>query len=235
MTEETLIELAKSVAETLNIPWENNLEQILRFCAQKPQCFPTRSRLQEPLVSLNDRTPEQWDLHLTPYLKHYHKDRTQQITLELVRTKTDPIVDEVLVYFGRITRETLNTVAKHHRLSMAAENLIGTLLERYIATITQPIGWIWCCGSTVKATDFIGQQGHLLLQVKNRSNSENSSSSGIRVSMAQYGVNIAKWHRIDANSGATRWEQFPDNGATFELSEEGFQSFVRDAAIPSNS
>ena len=42
-----------------------------------------------------------------------------------------------------------------HRESMAAENLIGLMLESYVATLLEPEGWIWCCGNTVRAIDFL--------------------------------------------------------------------------------
>ena len=58
-------------------------------------------------------------------------------------------------------------------------------LERYLASVMEPRGWIWCSGSTVKAVDLIKPPAApggawKLLQVKNRDNSENSSSSAIR-------------------------------------------------------
>ena len=51
---------------------------------------------------------------------------------------------------------------------MAAENNIGLLLERFIASVLEPIGWIWCSGSAVRAVDFIEPNTGILLQIKNR-------------------------------------------------------------------
>jgi hypothetical protein len=111
---------------------------------------------------------------------------------------------------------------------MAAENVTGSLLEEYIATVMEPLGWIWCSGKMIKASDFIRfpakntGKPHLL-QVKNRSNSENSSSSSIRK-----GTTIDKWYRLEAVSGATRWDNFPDSQGKKSLSEVKFHEFVKD-------
>jgi hypothetical protein len=93
---------------------------------------------------------------------------------------------------------------------MGAENLVGDLLERYLASVLEPHGWIWCSGAMVKAVDFIlppstSGGAWRMLQVKNRDNSENSSSSAIRA-----GTEIEKWHRTFS-----------------KLSEENFERFVR--------
>jgi hypothetical protein len=111
---------------------------------------------------------------------------------------------------------------------MAAENVTGSLLEEYIASVMEPLGWVWCSGKMVKASDFIKfpsvQTGKPhLLQVKNRSNSENSSSSAIRK-----GTTIDKWHRLEAETGVTRWDKFPDPQGKKSLSEAKFQEFVKD-------
>ena len=130
-------------------------------------------------------------------------------------------------YFG-VESVDIDKLLDNHKIAMAAENITGSLLEEYIATVMEPLGWIWCSGKMVKASDFIkfssvkSVKPHLL-QVKNRSNSENSSSSSIRK-----GTTIDKWHRLEATSGATRWHKFPDKEGKEMLSEEKFLEFVRD-------
>ena len=60
-----------------------------------------------------------------------------------------------------------------------------------------------------------------LLQIKNRSNSENSSSAAIRI-----GTDIQKWYRIKAESGHTNWDKLQkDTGVV--LSEDDFYAFIR--------
>jgi hypothetical protein len=75
----------------------------------------------------------------------------------------------------------------------------------------------------VKAVDFVKREGEkwVALQVKNRDNSENSSSAAIR-----QGTDIKKWFRTFSRRPATNWDKFPGDIAT-GLSEEGFQTFVR--------
>lgn len=139
------------------------------------------------------------------------------------RTFADPIVSIILTQYFSLPMERLDEVAREHKLSMAAENCIGSFLELYLSTILEPLGWIWCAGSTVKSTDFIRKANGSwsLLQVKNRSNSENSSSAAIRE-----GTDIKKWFRSFANRDATNWDHFPDPVAQRQLSEDGFRAFM---------
>ena len=52
-------------------------------------------------------------------------------------------------------------------------------------------GWLWCNGNVLRAIDFCSSDGAILLQIKNKSNTENSSSSAIRT-----GTDIKKWYRL---------------------------------------
>lgn len=145
--------------------------------------------------------------------------------------KPDTIPDEMVSlilgeYFG-LDKRRLEQIKDEHALSMAAENVIGDLLERYLASVLEPHGWVWCSGTMVKAIDFvkppISTPGHWrLLQVKNRDNSENSSSSAIRD-----GTTIEKWHRTFAKKPGANWAAFPDDQLCQHLSEIAFAAFVR--------
>ena len=106
---------------------------------------------------------------------------------------------------------------------MASENIVGDILERYIASIIEPKGWIWCAGSIIKSVDFIRKNNDKweLLQIKNRDNSENSSSKAIRD-----GTSIKHWFRTFSRKKQTNWENFPD--PTVTLSEAGFRRFLID-------
>ena len=74
---------------------------------------------------------------------------------------------------------------------MSAENIQGNLLEEYIASKVRPYGFLWCDGNIVRAVDFCNTDGSCMLQIKNKSNTENSSSSNIRE-----GTSIEKWYRL---------------------------------------
>ena len=142
-------------------------------------------------------------------------------------TVPDEMVSIILVSYFGIPQEDAERVKQEHLLSMGAENIVGDLLERYLASTLEPRGWIWCSGSTVKAVDFIKPptvvgQPWRLLQVKNRDNSENSSSSAIRS-----GTNIEKWHRSFSRRAGSNWPEFPDPTFRQHLSEQGFTEFVR--------
>lgn len=116
--------------------------------------------------------------------------------MQPVSTKPDLVVDEVLkAYVGA---QDLDRISRDHRLLMQAENTVGKLLERYVSRLLESKGWVWCAGDSMKDEDTIEPE---LLQIKNRSNSENSSSSAIRV-----GTTIEKWHRISSRAGNTRWD-----------------------------
>lgn len=145
----------------------------------------------------------------------------QKLEPSFPKTKPDPLVPFSLQqYFG------VNNVEQamiHHNQAMAAENIIGHMLEAYIYSIGINYSWIWCSGNIVKAVDFLKWDGRawIMLQVKNRSNSENSSSAAIR-----NGTDIIKWYRIHATTGASRWDNFPDSELRSCLSEDGFKQFV---------
>ncbi|NIH22125.1 SinI family restriction endonuclease [Providencia heimbachae] len=142
-------------------------------------------------------------------------------------TIPDEMTSVILTSYFDIQQSEVMRIKHEHSLSMGAENFVGELLERYLASVMENEGWIWCSGSVVRAVDFIKppatqNDSWTLLQVKNRDNSENSSSSAIRL-----GTNITKWHRTFSRRAETNWNNFPDNYLRDNLSEEGFTNFVR--------
>ena len=141
------------------------------------------------------------------------------------KTGTDSMVKVLLLNHFGIQSDQIQTAIDHHRYAMGAENIIGDLLECYIAGILEPCGWVWCSGSFVKAIDFIKRDGEswIPLQVKNRDNSENSSSSKVRE-----GTEILKWFRTFSQKEGDNWGNFPDPENASRLSEEGFEQFVID-------
>lgn len=138
-------------------------------------------------------------------------------------TIPDPAVSVVLSSYYGVATGDLDRVKHEHLLSMGAENFVGNLLERYIASKISDAGWVWCAGEFVRSVDFVrpvAAGGWESLQVKNRDNSENSSSMRVRL-----GTSIAKWHRSASRTGQTNWANFPaPPGHT--LSEEGFLEFI---------
>lgn len=139
-------------------------------------------------------------------------------------TVPDNMVSEVLVSYYRYPFDRIDNMKTEHQHAMLAENTVGNLLEKYISLEASKFGWVHCVSELVKKVDFIkrDENSWLLLQIKNRDNSENSSSSAIRK-----GTEIRKWFRTFSRTGKTNWDKFPDNNLQKSLSEEGFIKFVR--------
>ena len=142
---------------------------------------------------------------------------------EVPKTLTDEAVLDVMGnYFS--CQYPAEQVVDIHKKAMASENIVGDILERYIAHVLEPHGWVWASGSILRAIDFIYQDEHgnwILLQVKNRDNSENSSSSAIRE-----GTDIKKWFRSFSRKQDTNWPAFPVPEFADLLSEEDFRKYL---------
>lgn len=136
-------------------------------------------------------------------------------------TRSDVVVKIVLKNYFKIEDKFLDKIGNEHKLCMASENMVGDLLERYIAKNVEKHSWIWCSGSVVKSIDFLCVDCDVIqpLQIKNRDNSENSSSSKIRE-----GTEISKWFRSFSRKEGDNWVNFPSNDI-FRMSEEGFVTF----------
>lgn len=104
---------------------------------------------------------------------------------------TDPAIRIIVRASQRLSDQQAQHGELFHNLFMSAENIQGNLLEEYIAGKVRRYGFIWCAGNVLRATDFCNSDGSFLLQVKNKSNTENSSSSTIRD-----GTSIEKWYRL---------------------------------------
>lgn len=221
VTVERFVELAQGACHELGQSWNSSLEQLLCLGHSNSSLLPKKGGKE---VHLDD-TEENLQLYLKKYVKGYFDECNRLVILKAVGTTADPVVDEVLLAFTEVAREELPKISELHRFSMAAENLVGGLLERYIAECLEGSGWIWACGETLRAVDFFKPSDPpVLLQVKNRSNSENSSSAAIRV-----GTTIKKWYRIKAESGQANWDKLQaDTGVV--LSEEDFYAFIRRTA-----
>ncbi len=104
---------------------------------------------------------------------------------------SDPAIAVIVRATHRLTEQQSTAGETYHNLFMSAENIQGNLLEEYIALKIRPYGFLWCIGNVLRAIDFCKDDGSLFLQVKNKSNTENSSSSDIRK-----GTGIVKWYRL---------------------------------------
>ena len=136
-------------------------------------------------------------------------------------TIPDEAVSIILREYWELPEEDLERAKEQHQLSMSSENIVGEVLEDYISTTCRHINskWVRAYGDVIKSVDFIKkEEGRWeLLQIKNRDNSENSSSQSVRK-----GTEIIKWFRSFSKKGGTNWEAFPDQLLKNYLNEEGF-------------
>lgn len=137
-------------------------------------------------------------------------------------TVSDPVIEKIIgARLSTLTPDDLNRINYAHRLGMSAENILGLILEEYLADSLACYGWHCAWGETVRSVDFVHKNGRLL-QIKNRSNSENSSSSAVR-----HGTQIEKWFRIKANKVEYMWDTLNEICGTTSLSEAAFVHFVQ--------
>lgn len=185
---------------------------ILSACYRNPGLSP----------NLKANTPEMLaKLWLKKYNDSYENRISRRVS-KLPGTVADPSVS--IIINARLTglkTEHLEQIKYAHRISMSAENIQGLLLEEFLAEQLADYGWYCCWGQSVRHVDFCNVDGSLL-QVKNRSNSENSSSSRVRINQP-----IEKWYRVDARTGLYRWSYFNDKYNTNRFSEENFVAFVQ--------
>lgn len=150
------------------------------------------------------------------------------------KTCDDPAVEILILRYWdtkkhRIRFADLQSV---HNLFMSAENNLGELLEEYIAENIEPLGFIWCVNKTLRSVDFCDRKGIIFIQVKNKDNTENSSSSKVRE-----GTQICKWNRLKTARSDGKpvpkfnWEKLNSiigqyTSGRCNLSEDGFQSFL---------
>ncbi|MDC9616227.1 SinI family restriction endonuclease [Xenorhabdus khoisanae] len=210
-------ELARQKMDEINPALSDKFELLIRFLSRYPEncSIPRGKKIKQHLGK---------EEHIAHLAANFYNSRMPKKPSP-PETVPDEAVSLVLNVSFDIPEENLERIKEEHRLSMAAENIIGDLLERYLAEKLEPSGWIWCSGESVKAVDFIHYNQETdkwsLLQVKNRDNTENSSSSKVRDNTP-----INKWFRTFSKKNATNWDQFPDGISNKNLNEDDFKEFV---------
>lgn len=210
------LRIASYEINAINQNLSNKFISIINFLVYSPESSPTFGRGKTAL----ERGSEAYIKRLAFNFANSRNYRSPTPPSTVPDKMVSVILNE---YFG-VEESQLPRIAIEHALSMGAENLVGDLLERYLASVLEPLGWVWCSGSVIKAVDFIkgnGSQWHVL-QVKNRDNSENSSSSNIRK-----GTDIKKWFRTFSRKEGSNWGAFPDAVAISLLSESKFIDFTK--------
>jgi hypothetical protein len=204
--------------------YDPKFEVLVKFLRDNPDRLSLRNRSKSIHFEIDEKIPELYESYL--------RATEQKLTLSIPTTIPDAAVSVILQQCRGFSEAQTERIKIEHQLSMSAENLVGALLERYIARVLEPHGWIWCAGDFVRAIDFIkynkSNKQWEAVQVKNRDNTENSSSSAIR-----NGTTIEKWFRTYSKPSKrrttnTNWENFPEEEFRDQLSEAGFLQFIRD-------
>lgn len=192
--------------------------EICDFLKDNPNYLSWRSKRNKPDIHTRDG--------LTKLAEKYFRGYRRSDLPKEPTTVPDEAVSMVMMSAYGYSQKQSERIKKEHQHSMSAENCVGALLERYLDSVLRAERWHWCCGDFVKAIDFINKDKDgkwLALQIKNRDNSENSSSSAIR-----NGTPIQKWFRSFSRKEETNWANLPPLMRGYELSEQGFLTFIHD-------
>jgi hypothetical protein len=196
-----------------HLVWNDSVKIILQTISEDP------SQL-APKIEPSKAEPDV----LKKWLKSYAEGFANRISERVSNkpgTVADPIINTIIsCRLPLLGEENLKKISFGHRLSMSAENILGHLLEEYLAVELKPHKWHCCWGETVKNVDFINENGSLL-QVKNRSNSENAAGKTVRS-----GTTIKIWCRVKATNGEYFWEDLNTLHEDLQLTEEKFEAFV---------
>jgi len=207
---------ARLTMASIDVELQDEFATVMAFLEENPESARMR-RLKNPPARGSEA-------HVTYEAIRFSQSRQPRFPRRPT-TIPDPAVSRVLGSYFDVEPSRLDDAKVEHQLSMAAENLVGDLLERYISKSVKQDGWVWCSGEAAKSIDFVRRgrdEGHAWesLQVKNRDNSENSSSAAIR-----NGTSIRKWHRTRSKTGETQWDLFPAK-TSVPLTEPGFLDFI---------
>jgi len=213
---DSLLGDAKSVFKLVSPSHEKGLAIVASFLIENPELAPN------PPKGSQFGSREYWEKIASKFERARSPRNPQEPS-----TVPDVLVSVILQEYFGFKESRLQEVVREHSLAMAAESIVGDLLERYIASKMEDFGWVWCSGEVVRKVDFLAARSGktnewIPLQIKNRDNSENSSSSSVR-----NGTKIVKWFRTFSKTGLTNWDAFPESIKSVRLSEEDFQKFAR--------
>lgn len=180
--------------------------------------------------------------YLARWVKNYEEAISKLPSKKTAQPKgscSDPAVKIIVQTVTAVDDNKAEEQNKYHNLFMSAENIQGGLLEEYIYKNVGKFGWIWCAGNTLQAIDFITKDGKKLLQIKNKSNTENSSSNKVRENTP-----IEKLYRLGTKTvkgekhPKYKWDDLnkvinSHKGSVQEdcaMSEEGYIEFLKKVA-----
>lgn len=210
---------------------KENLKLIFKT-ALEYDLFPKKRNIEINKKSFHNLKSVDIEVYFKQYFTDYFEDQYKTYEFKQSNNVKDPAVSCILSIQNKISEtESMANLSTHSQI-MGIENKVGDLLEDYIEHECKGFNIVRCAGKTLLSVDFItfDLRGNVinLIQVKNRSNSENSSSSRVRKN-----TKIVKWYRLNAKTGGTLWTSFPLVG--HQLSESKFLDFVKNAVNGSGS
>ena len=225
MSDDELQNLFEEVKDEMGIQ-SRNLDDIFQVAMlDREKLFPNQNKQSE------EECLEKW---INGYIQSTENLPSSHIG-EAKKSCSDPALAKIVKTVCGLDEDEIEEKENAHNLFMSAENIQGELLEEYIAENVEDYGWLWCSGNALRAVDFCKRDGSALLQVKNKDNTENSSSSAIR-----NGTEIEKWFRLKTKKKkgipypSYEWNKLNDiinrdleDGQTpCEMSEEDYQNFL---------
>ena len=168
----------------------NDLDMIFEICLVHKKRFP----------AINLKGNGTLEKYIERWVKGYVKAINNIPSNRKAKPKSscvDPSIATIVKTICGLSDDEVKAGIKYHNLFMSAENIHGELLEEYIASKVRPYGFIWCRGNIMAAIDFCNSNGTFSFQVKNRKNTENSSSKKIREGSS---ISIERWYRFDTRS-----------------------------------
>ncbi len=210
----TALVRATAAAERHNVPWDKGINVVFSVISNDPALAPTNVKdSKDGKIS----AIEKW---VVKYDKGYNGRVSVRVS-NPPGTLADPMIENIIgARLAHLTNADLQKISFAHRLGMSAENILGLFLEEFLADNLSQSGWYCAWGETVKSVDFVKETGKLL-QIKNRRNSENSSSSRVRD-----GTDIQKWYRIESTRIEYKWNLLNRMCEIDTLSEDSFVAFV---------
>lgn len=205
---------------------KTDLESLFGFDCANPDCFPN--------INLNDESDYAYVMSWAGRYAEFSQNLPSLRKGKMPDTPYDEAINVIVQQTLGLSDAELQRIQLYHTLAMMAENIQGNLLEQYLDSKLSSLGWIWCMGNVVASVDFAYPPKGVMLQVKNKYNTENSSSNKVRE-----GTTILKWFRLGkkvVNGKAVadfRWNEL--NRICIDLgqenphfSEEDYLSFLRE-------
>lgn len=161
------------IARQIGVPAELGIDIVCIACCDNIDLAPAK---RSKKIASDCEAVAHW---VTKFFNGY-KGRPSEKVGAPPKPKPDPAVSEIIACaIPTIPRNDIVRIEFAHRLAMSAENILGPFVEEYAFERLKSHGWALAWGETVKSVDLCSRDGRLI-QIKNRSNTENSSSNKVR-------------------------------------------------------